>query len=107
MKKSISLIDLDFFPPFDGCPKEGITFLKRLKNNNNRPWFQEHKEEYEKFVKFPIQCLIAELRNHFSEFAPEIEADPKRNMFRIYRDIRFSADKAPYKTHAAAWFTTR
>jgi len=41
------LSDLEFFPPFDGFPREGIGFLKRLKRNNNRPWFEKHKQEYE------------------------------------------------------------
>src|SRR5437762_4937355 len=44
---------------------------------------------------------------HFARFAPEIGADPKRSMFRIHRDIRFSKDKSPYKTHAACWFHHR
>ena len=98
------VLDLEIYPPFDGFPKDGITFLKHLKKNNNRPWFQEHKSEYESFVKLPMQSLIAALRNEFARFAPEIELHPKRSIFRIYRDIRFSKNKAPYKTHVAAVF---
>jgi uncharacterized protein (TIGR02453 family) len=48
--------------------------------------------------------LIDELDSRFAQFAPEIGGDPKRSMFRINRDIRFSKDKSPYKTHAACWF---
>jgi uncharacterized protein (TIGR02453 family) len=100
----LPMLDLDVYPPFEGFPKEGITFLKQLKKNNNRPWFQAHKSEYEVFVKLPMQSLIAGLRSEFSRFAPEIEVHPKRSIFRIYRDIRFSKNKAPYKTNVAAVF---
>ena len=99
-----SLLDLEIYPPFLGFPKEGITFLKRLKKNNNRLWFTRHKSEYEDNVKLPMQSLIAALQPHIVGFAPEIDVNPKRSMFRIYRDIRFSKDKSPYKTHVAAVF---
>jgi uncharacterized protein (TIGR02453 family) len=95
-------LDLDFYPPFSGFPKEGILFLKRLKRNNNRIWFEKHKDEYESLVKLPMQSLIASIQPQFREFAPEYEFHPRKSLFRIYRDIRFSNDKTPYKTHAAA-----
>lgn len=99
--------DLEFFPPFDSFPKEGLQFLKALKKNNNRPWFEKHKEEYERYLKLPMQSLIVALQPHFARFAPEFELHPKRSMFRIYRDIRFSKDKRPYKMHVAAHFVLR
>ena len=98
------MLDAEMFPPFDGFPKEGIKFLTQLKKNNNRPWFNKHKSEYEDFIKLPIQSLIASLKAPMAKVAPEIEVNPKRSMFRIYRDIRFSKNKAPYKTHVAAVF---
>lgn len=101
------LSDLDFFPPFDGFPREGIDFMKRLKRNNNRPWFEKHKQEYETLVKLPMQSLIVALQPHFERFAPEFDINPKRSLFRVYRDVRFSKDKTPYKTHAAAHFVLR
>ena len=101
------LSDLDFFPPFDGFPREGIAFMKRLKRNNNRPWFEKHKQEYESLVKLPMQSLIVALQPHFERFAPEFDINPKRSLFRVYRDVRFSKDKTPYKTHAAAHFVLR
>jgi len=52
---TIPLTELDFFPPFEGFPRKGIEFLKRLKQNNNRPWFEKHKGEYESHVKLPMQ----------------------------------------------------
>ncbi|HEY4643755.1 MAG TPA: DUF2461 domain-containing protein, partial [Bacteroidota bacterium] len=103
----VPFIELDLYPPFEGFPKEGITFLRQLKRNNNRPWFNKHKEEYEASVKLPMQSLIAALKPRLAQIAPEIEADPKRSMFRIYRDTRFSKDKSPYKTHVAAIFHPR
>lgn len=101
------LSDLELFPPFDGFPREGIAFMKRLKRNNNRPWFEKHKPEYESFVKLPMQSLIVALQPHFRRFAPEFDVNPKRSLFRIYRDVRFSKDKTPYKTHVAAHFVLR
>jgi uncharacterized protein (TIGR02453 family) len=105
--KEAPLSDLEFYPPFGGFPRDGISFMKRLKRNNNRPWFEKHKDEYETLVKLPMQSLIAALQPHFDVFAPEFDIHPKRSLFRIYRDVRFSKDKTPYKTHAAAHFVLR
>jgi uncharacterized protein (TIGR02453 family) len=105
--KTVHLGDIELYPPFEGFPPEGIEFLRRLKRNNNRPWFEKHKQEYEAYVKQPMQSLIAALQPHFEKFAPEFDLSPKRSFFRIYRDVRFSSDKTPYKTHAAAHFVLR
>lgn len=94
----------EIFPPFEGFPAQGINFLKRLKNNNNREWFNDHKSEYENFAKFPMQVLISSLKGPMGKMAPEIDVNPKRAMFRIYKDTRFSKDKKPYKTHVSAVF---
>ncbi len=96
--------DIEMFPPFDGFPKECIQFLKQLKKNNNREWFAKHKPEFEDFVKLPMQSFIGSIKMPLAKVAPEIDADPKRSMFRIYRDTRFSKNKLPYKTHVAAVF---
>lgn len=105
--KQIPLSDLELFPPFTGFSSDAIDFMKRLKRNNNRPWFEKHKEEYETFVKLPMQSLIVALQPYFETFAPEFDIHPKKSLFRIYRDIRFSKDKTPYKTHVAAHFVLR
>lgn len=97
-------LDLELYPPFEGFTAKGIEFLTKLKKNNRRDWFEKHKEEYETFVKLPMQSLIAALQPHFLSFAPEFEINPKKSIFRIYRDVRFSKDKSPYKTHVAAHF---
>jgi uncharacterized protein (TIGR02453 family) len=84
-----------------------LRFLRGLKAHNTRPWFEAHRAEYEAVVKAPMLALIEALDVRLARIAPEIVGDPKRSMFRIYRDIRFSADKSPYKTHAACWFFHR
>src|SRR5262245_47309712 len=85
-------------------PKECLQFLRSLKRNNNREWFQAHKSIYEQFVKRPMTDLIVALAEDFQKFAPEMIASPKVSAYRIYRDTRFSSDKSPYKTHMAAVF---
>lgn len=100
-------MDFDLYPPFEGFPKGCIKFLKQLKRNNNREWFEKHKEEFERNVKTPMLSFIAALQPHFIQFASEFDLNPKRSIFRIYRDIRFSSDKTPYKTHIAAHFVLR
>src|SRR5437899_12331756 len=84
-----------------------LTFLRSLKRHNNRSWFEAHRAEYEAAVKQPMHALIEEMDVRLARLAPEIIGEPKRSMFRIYRDIRFSADKSPYKTHASCWFYHR
>jgi uncharacterized protein (TIGR02453 family) len=87
--------------------KRSLTFFRQLARNNEKAWFEAHRADYENEVRAPMRELIEELDVRFAKFAPEIGGDPKRSMFRINRDIRFSKDKSPYKTHAAAWFHHR
>jgi uncharacterized protein (TIGR02453 family) len=84
-----------------------LKFLRGLAKNNNKQWFEEHRAEYESELREPMRDLIGEMDAKLTSFAPEIGGDPKRSMFRINRDIRFSKDKSPYKTHAACWFHHR
>jgi uncharacterized protein (TIGR02453 family) len=86
---------------------QALRFLRGLAKNNNKPWFEAHRTEYETELREPMRDLIGEMNARFATFAPEIAGDPKRSMFRINRDIRFSKDKSPYKTHAACWFHHR
>ncbi|HEY6951917.1 MAG TPA: DUF2461 domain-containing protein [Bacteroidota bacterium] len=101
------VLDPEMYPPFEGFPKEGLQFFRKLKRNNNRTWFEGHKQEYEEYLKLPMQSFISSLQPHFATFAPEFDLSPKRSIFRIYRDVRFSKDKTPYKTHIAAHFVLR
>ena len=84
-----------------------LRFLRGLAKNNNKPWFEEHRADYENQLREPMRDLIGEMNETFKTFAPEIMGDPKRSMFRINRDIRFSKDKSPYKTNVACWFNHR
>jgi uncharacterized protein (TIGR02453 family) len=92
---------------FEGFPPETLRFLRQLRHNNNREWFLAHKDIYEQKVKGPMTELVFNLGLALHQFAPELIVDPKRAMYRIYRDIRFSADKSPYKTQIAAIFVPR
>ena len=89
---------------FRGFRPAAMRFLRSLKRNNTREWFQAHREEYEREVRAPLAALVEEMDVRFAELAPEIVGDPKRSLFRIHRDVRFSSDKSPYKTNAACWF---
>ena len=84
-----------------------LRFLRGLKSHNDRQWFEAHRAEYERDVRDPMREFIEVMDVRFQTFAPEIGGDPKRSMFRIHRDTRFSKDKSPYKTHAACWFKHR
>jgi uncharacterized protein (TIGR02453 family) len=92
---------------FDGFPREAMTFFRGLARNNNREWFLTHKGVYEESVKRPMTELVEALNAAMMEFAPAYATDPAKAIYRIYRDVRFSADKTPYKTHIAASFLRR
>jgi len=82
-------------------------FLTELGANNHREWFADNKPRYEAHVKAPLQSFITDFGPHLAKISGHFVADPRGNggsMFRIYRDTRFSKDKTPYKTHAAAQF---
>jgi len=86
---------------------QSLRFLRALKRNNRREWFAAHRDDYEAHVRQPMTDIIARLADDLRGFGPEYVANPKTSMYRIYRDIRFSENKAPYKTHVAANFPTR
>jgi uncharacterized protein (TIGR02453 family) len=82
-------------------------FLRELKLNNNRQWFEGNKTRYEQVVKQPLLEFITDFGTFLPEISPHYLAIPKAtggSMFRIYRDVRFSKDKSPYKTAAALQF---
>ncbi len=83
-------------------------FLKKLKRNNRRDWFEKHRGEYEEFILRPACEFIREFEPHLNRISPYLRADarPYRgSLFRIYRDTRFSHDKRPYKWHTAMHFS--
>ncbi len=90
-------------PSFTAFRPQALTFLRGLKRNNAKPWFEDHRPQYEAEVLGPLRLLADELDVRFATLAPEFVAPRKRALFRIHRDVRFSNDKSPYKTHAALW----
>ena len=89
---------------FNGFSPEAIQFLADLAANNDRAWFQPRKADYERLLKEPLEALVAALAERFEARGIPLQADPKRSIFRIYRDTRFSKDKSPYKTNVGASF---
>ena len=84
-------------------PQNILQFLSQLKLNNNRDWFQENKAWYEQ-VRSEHEQLVTVLIEEISKFDEDIKrVSTKECTFRIYRDIRFSSDKTPYKTHFGAY----
>lgn len=82
--------------------REFIDYLDGLARNNNREWFHAHKRNYEHHVKRPFNEFVADVIDRVSLIDSAIDVRPKDAVFRIARDIRFSKDKTPYKTHMAA-----
>ena len=93
--------------PFTGIRPAALTFLRGLKRNNRRDWFEARRATYTRELVDPLKSLVEELDVRFAALAPEFVGDPKRSLFRIYRDVRFSKDKSPYKSHAALWIYHR
>ncbi len=82
-------------------------FMKDLAANNNRDWFKQNKPRYENQLKEPALCFIMDFGAHLHRISPHFRADPKGHggsLFRIYRDVRFSKNKSPYKTHTGLHF---
>ena len=89
-------------PGFNGFPEEGIRFLRRLKQHNDRDWFREHKEMYEQYVHEPMKALVFAVSADCRARGLPLHIKEKSPVMRVYRDIRFSKDKSPFKTHVAA-----
>jgi uncharacterized protein (TIGR02453 family) len=87
---------------FQGYSPTTITFLNGLKENNNKAWFEENKPDYQKFVLEPSQELVTELAPLMLSIDPKLEVSPKKSISRIYRDVRFSKDKSPYRCKCLA-----
>lgn len=89
---------------FKGFSPEALKFLKQLKKNNERDWFQPRKEKYDQILKQPFSDLIHDMAILAEKEKLRYYFDPKRCLLRIYRDTRFSKDKTPYKTYIAGSF---
>lgn len=89
---------------FRGFDPDAADFLAELAMNNERAWFQAHKPDYERLCKAPMEAFVGALATRFVARDLPLLADPRRSIFRIYRDTRFARDKTPYKTHLGANF---
>jgi uncharacterized protein (TIGR02453 family) len=89
---------------FTGFTPDALQFLFDLAGNNERAWFQPRKAEYERLLKGPLEALCEALAERFEARGVPMRADPARSPFRIYRDVRFSRDRSPYKTNIGASF---
>ncbi len=88
-------------------PTGTINFLKTLKKNNNRDWFNEHKDDYEAMVRAPALAFIESMGSELKQISPHFNAIAKKvggSLMRVYRDTRFSNDKTPYKTNIGIQF---
>ncbi len=89
----------------NGLSEKTIHFLKQLAANNNKGWFETHKEDYDFFVLQPLKNIVLSLNSCMLNIDPFFETRPMINktISRIYRDTRFSQDKSPFKT--SCWIT--
>jgi uncharacterized protein (TIGR02453 family) len=90
---------------FTGFSPAGLKFLRDLAKNNDRAWFVPRKHIYETELLEPLRALVADASEAMRKAKIPLGADPNRSTFRIYRDIRFSADKRPYKTNLGAFLS--
>jgi uncharacterized protein (TIGR02453 family) len=92
---------------FEGFPADTVKFLAELAANNNREWFQANKDRYERSVRAPAIAFIEAMARPLERVSRHIYVDPSPvggSLMRIYRDTRFSPDKAPYKTNIGIQF---
>lgn len=78
------------------------SFFRELKENNNKEWFDKNKKRFDKHVKKPFDKFVNDMILRMQQYDPECRIEPKDAIFRIYRDVRFSNDKTPYKTQMSA-----
>ena len=83
--------------------RDAVSFMGELAEHNNREWFSANKTRYENLVRTPALRFIESFSSELKNISPHFIATP-RSLFRIYRDIRFSRDKSPYKTWAGIQF---
>ena len=87
---------------FAGFPAAGLKFLRELKENNDRDWFRERKATYDEQVHQPMALLVSEVAAQWPKTRLDDRGAGSESVMRVYRDIRFSPDKRPFKTHVGA-----
>jgi uncharacterized protein (TIGR02453 family) len=86
--------------PFNGFGDPKLTFFRKLKKDNSREFFAAHKEAFEDAYQRPMASLLTEASAALDRAYPDCDLGPPK-VFRLHRDVRFSPDKSPYKTHTA------
>jgi uncharacterized protein (TIGR02453 family) len=94
---------IEAVPKFAGFAPDATKFFRQLRNNNHRDWFLKQKTRYETTLLAPMQALVFELSDRLADVGLPLAANRKFPVMRIYRDVRFSANKTPYKTAISAY----
>ncbi|KMY66111.1 hypothetical protein AAU61_19410 [Desulfocarbo indianensis] len=91
---------------FAGFSPKAVEFLRNLADNNEKAWFDAHKDEYERLLREPSRAFVNAAAESLKALAPGVHADPRvnRSLFRIHRDQRRVKDGPPFKEHMALWF---
>jgi uncharacterized protein (TIGR02453 family) len=89
---------------FSGFPRSFFAFFEELSANNEKAWFEANRVRYDDDVKAPLTEFVLAMAPRLEAISKHFIADPKKTMFRIHRDTRFSKDKSPYKTNAGLFF---
>jgi uncharacterized protein (TIGR02453 family) len=91
---------------YGGIPRETVKFLTALSRNNDKAWFEAHRDDYDAYYLAPALELVSALGPRLRKLDRDIQAVPKVNgsVMRIHRDVRFSKEKTPYKDHLDLWF---
>ena len=91
---------------FEGFKDADAKFFKALARNQSREWFLSHKDDFEEGYSLPMKALLGEIRAGIDDAFPHCDLDAPK-VFRIFRDVRFSKDKSPYKTHIGGFIATK
>ena len=90
---------------FSGFASDDLAFLKGLAAHNDRDWFTAHRAAYDAGLKPTLEALVSATTEALAARGVPLAGDAKKSLFRIHRDVRFSKDKSPYKTHVSATLT--
>jgi uncharacterized protein (TIGR02453 family) len=104
-RKAKALPDTDVAAAVPYFRPAALTFLRNLARHNDREWFTPRKAIFEAELKEPMLAIVRKITDAMVDFAPNHVRPAEKSLFRIYRDTRFAADKRPYKTHVAAWWS--
>jgi uncharacterized protein (TIGR02453 family) len=97
------LLKINNVMTFEGFSTDALRFLRELAKHNDRAWFTPRKEIYQTELLDPLRALVADASSQMRKAKIPLEGDPRKSTFRIYRDVRFSPDKSPYKTNLGAF----